>query len=167
MEIFIYILAGGILVRLDGWGPETPEIAADWPKWKLAVTKFFNVWTCGLFFALATMAYSGMLLASIIAGLAFVMWRLPGFDGWEKWWMMFWRGAWTSAIGFTILSMILYKHPYYGWLLIPMGIAEMVAYSGSYKWLPGRIPQWMVHVVAEITSGLAFAALINLIIVGI
>lgn len=166
METLIYIILGGILVRLDGWGPETEAIAAAWPKWKLAVTKFFNVWTCGLTFALMTLAYAGSPLTALVAGLAFVAWRLPGFNGWEKWWEMFWRGAWTSAIGFTALSFTVHHHPYYGWLFIPMGIAEMVTYSGSYKWLPGRVPQWAVHVTAEITSGLAFTALVRFIVVG-
>lgn len=159
MGNLFFIILGGLLTRADGWGPENPRFK------KFA--SFFNTWTCGGIFAMMMLAYTQNLLASFVAGMAFVAWRAPGFDGWENWLNMFLRGAWTSLVGFTLLSVAAHQHVYYGWLAIPMGIAEMVAYSGSYKWLPGRIPNWLIHPIAEISSGVAFTAFIMLILAGL
>lgn len=156
MLTILFIILGALLVRADGWGPENEDVAATWPKWKLAVTKIFNAWTSGACFALLTLIYTGLPLVALIAGLAFVLFRAPGFNGWENWLNMFWRGAWPTFIGFTILSLVAVDQPYYGLLFVPMAFAEMFAYSGSYKWLPGRVPQSWIHVIAELSSGAAF-----------
>jgi hypothetical protein len=156
----IFIFLGGMLVRADGWGPENDEAATTWPKWQIKLANFFSAWTSGACFALLTLVYTGDGFAAIAAGLAYVMWRAPGFHGWENWGAMFWRGWWTSAIGFTGLSLVVHMHPYFGALSIAMGVSEMVSYSGAYRFLPGRVPAWVVHAAAEITSGLAFSALV-------
>lgn len=160
----LFIFLGGMLTRADGWGPANDQVAATWPKWQRWLCDFFNVWSCGGLFAVLALIYTGAPLTSLIAGLAFVAWRLPGFNGWEKWLPMFWRGAWTAAIGFTALSLVVHHHPYFGVLALAMGVAEMIAYSGSYKWLPGRVPDWAVHVIAEISSGVAFTGLVCIIL---
>jgi hypothetical protein len=159
----IFLLCGGLLTRADGWGPENDTVAASWPKWQRLVCSFFNVWSCSALFGLAAYLYTGELYAAS-AALAFLIWRMPGFHGWQNWGEMFWRGLWTAAIGFTIVGLILYNNQYYGFLCIPMGAAEALAYSGSYKWLPGRVPSWAVHVSAEISSGVFFTGFVTLIL---
>lgn len=148
----LYIILTGLLVRADGWG-------TDNPRWKL-YADFFNAYTCGLIFAVLSTIYASDIIAGAAAGLAFIIWRAPGFDGWEIWRNMFIRGLWTSAIGFTILSLVLYGHPFFGLLALPMGCAQALCYAGGYKWLPGRIPEPYVHPVIEIASGICFATLI-------
>ena len=157
----IFILLGGILVRADGWGGPTEPGA---PAWQKSIAHFFSGWTCSVVFAFLTLAYTLDFYAFVPAFIAYAAWRVPGFNGWQKWWHMFWRGAWTSAIGFTLLSVVMRNTADYGYLFIAMGAAEALAYSGSYKWLPGRVPDWAVHVTAEISSGLAFTALVAVIL---
>lgn len=145
MSSLIYCVLAGLLVRAEGWGTKDP-------RWK-HVADFFDVVSCSILFSILTYIFGYDLLISLAAGAAFFIFRAPGFRGWEKWLPMFWRGLWTSAIGFTILSYVVNGNLLGGLLAIPMGAAMAICYSGTYKWLPGRIPQWMVHPVAEITSG--------------
>lgn len=158
MSSILYILFGGLLTRADGWGPENDVVRASWPEWQRKLADFFNVWSCGGLFGVLSVIYTGNILA-FAAGLSFVAWRLPGFDGWERWWPMWWRGFWTSAIGFTFLSLVLHHHPYYGLLAIAMGFGEMI-YPAVYKWLPDK---WYVHISAEIGTGLWFSGLTAII----
>ncbi len=167
MMTLMFILLGGLLSRLDGWGPENDTVAATWPKWQLDLAKYGNVRTCGLCFAILALIYTFDPLVSLAAGLAFVAFRLPGFDGWEKWLVMFWRGAWTALIGFALLSYAAHGHPYYGWLFLGMGLAEMLAYCVPYNYLLGRLPDWVIHPIAEISSGAAFTAFVCVIIAGV
>lgn len=156
---------GGLLVRADGWGPENAAVAAKWSKLKIALAESFNAWTCSALFALLIFAVTGFSNPwTLVSGLAFLIWRLPGFHGWQDWWAMFYRGAWTSLIGFTALSFAIDGHPFYGWLFIPMGCAMALAYCGSYKWLLGKIEDNNVHITAEITSGIAFTYFVLLIV---
>lgn len=156
MIALLYILLGGLLARADGWGTDTP-------RWK-PLADFFNAATCGAIFAVTSAVYSGDIIAGLCAGLAFFIWRAPGFKGWEKWGAMFWRGLWSAVIGFSIMTLVLYGHPLGALLSIPMGAAQSVCYSGGYKYLPGRIAQAWVHPVIEIVSGAPFVALIMILL---
>ncbi len=160
VSLALYILAGGLLTRADGWGPESEAVAASWPSWKHRLVKFFSVWTCGALFGIASLLLSGDILASFVAAVAFLVWRIPGFNGWEKWGGMWVRGAWPSLIGFTALSFAVHGQPFYGWLFAPFACVYALCYSGSYKWI--KYPQ--CHIVAEITSGMTFAAFIAVIL---
>jgi len=147
---FFYILLGGLLARADGWGTDNPRLKR--------LADFFNAATCSGIFAVASTIYADDIIAGICAGLAFYIWRAPGFNRWENWRTMFWRGMWASAIGFTIMSFVLYGHAYGALLSIPMGAAQALCYSGGYKFLQGRIAQAWVHPVIEIASGIFFVA---------
>lgn len=153
MGLVLYIILGGLLARADGWG-------TDSPRWK-RVADFFNAATCGGVFAVASAAYAGDIIAGFCAGLAFYIWRAPGFNQWENWRTMFWRGLWTSAIGFGLMSLILCGHLLGIILALPMGIAQAICYAGGYKWLPGRIAQAWVHPVIEIASGVCFVIVLG------
>lgn len=155
MNSILTILFGGLLTRADGWG--VTNMAPVWKQW---LAEFFNVFSCGALFALLMLLYTGQALPALVAGAAFITWRLPGFHGWERWLPMFWRGFWPSAIGFAPLSLTVHGHLYYALLAIPMGLLEALCYSGGYRWLPGRVPQWLVHPIVELTSGFAFTTLI-------
>lgn len=147
MSTFLVILLGGLLVRLDGWGGT--------PRW-------LSTWVLGILSGLAVSLVTSDVYG-LFAAIAFIAWRLPGFNQWERWLNMFWRGMWPTAITFPVLSYIATGNTWWGLLAIPMGFAEALAYSGAYKWLPGRVKEWVVHVVAEITSGFFFTAFIMLI----
>lgn len=158
MSSLLYIILGGLLARADGWG-------TDSPRWKKCA-EFFNVWTCSALFALLTLLYCGDVLTSIASGAAFALFRGPGFKGWEKWGEMFWRGLWTTALGFSIVSFAAHNHSFWCVLAVPMGVAEMVAYSGSRKWLTGHLSDNNIQIVSEISSTMALGAFIALIIGG-
>jgi hypothetical protein len=146
----IYIILGGLLARADGWG-------TDEPRWQ-PFAKFFNAFSCGGLFALATLLLTLDVLTSLAAGVAFIVWRAPGFNQWENWLAMFWRGLWTSAIGFTLVTVVSTGEAW-GITAAPlMGAAQALCYSGGYKFLPGRIAQVFVHPVIEVASGLFFVA---------
>lgn len=162
----LFIILGGLLVRADGWGPENDAVAATWPTWKLRASKFFNAWSCSAIFAVLGFLYAGN-IAGLAAGPAFLAFRLPGFSSWQSWGAMFLRGAWTTFIGFVLLSYAVHGHPFYGWLFIPMGVAEMLAYCVPYNYLIGRLPDWVIHPTAEISSGAAFTAFVCVIIAGV
>jgi hypothetical protein len=155
MELF-YITLTGFLVRADGWGPESNAQAASWPKWKLRASKFFNAWSCGALFAALSLATSGSFLVTLAAFFAFIVWRAPGFNGWQNFWAMFLRGAWTSLLGFAALSWAAAGHPFYGWLFIPFSIVYAAIYSGGYRYLPETIFGFNRHVWIENASGWAF-----------
>jgi len=145
---FFYILLGGILARADGWG-------TDEPRWQ-PFAKFLNAFSCGGLFALATLLLTLDVLTSLAAGVAFIVWRAPGFNQWENWRTMYWRGLWTSAIGYTLVTFTATGEAW-GIAAAPfMGVAMALAYSGSYKWLAKYNPQ----VIAEVSSGMAFAGLL-------
>ncbi len=159
MMTLLFIILGGLLSRAKGWGAKEGA-----PVWQNKLAEFFSLPTCSALFALLTFIYSGDILAALTGGAAFAVWRGPGFKGWERWGAMFWRGLWTSTIGFTMMSLVLYNHPYYGLLAIPMGIAEMLAYSGARKWLTGRLSDNGVQIVSEVSSGFALVAYVALIV---
>jgi hypothetical protein len=148
---FLSIIITGFLVRADGWG-------TDDPRWK-KVADFLNAWSCAALFALLC-AFSAPLLPSAVAGLAFLVWRMPGFNGWENWLNMYWRGWWTSALGFGLLSCVVHGNPCYGILSVPFAAVYMTIYAGGYKWLPQTILGYDHHVWIEHASGWAFRAFI-------
>lgn len=165
--MIMFIILGGLLCRIDGWGAENDEASVAWSRWRTALIEYSNAWTCGLCFFLLTFIYTLDPLVSLAAGLAFVAFRLPGFSDWFSWWSMFLRGAWPTLIGFTLLSYAAHGHPYYGWLFLGMGLAEMLAYCVPYNYLLGRLPDWVIHPIAEISSGAAFTAFVCVIIAGV
>jgi len=144
------VILTGFLVRADGWGG----------------SKLLNVWSCSALFALLC-ALSAPLLPSLVAGLAFLLWRAPGFNGWENWLGMYWRGLWTSFLGFTLLSCVARAYPLYGLLSMPFAAVYMLIYSGGYKWLPNKIFGFDRHVWIEHASGWAFDAAILTILGGL
>lgn len=149
MELVLYIIITGFLVRADGWGTDDPKYQR--------VAKFFNVWSCGGLFAVLTLVLTGLWLVSLVAGAAFIVWRMPGFNGWEKYWNMFARGAWTSFIGFTSLSYAAHGFPYCGWVFVPFSFVYAAIYAGGYKYLPNEIEGFGKHAWIEHASGWAFA----------
>jgi hypothetical protein len=173
------IILTGFLVRADGWG-------TDEPRWQ-RLAKFFNAFSCAGLFALLC-ALSSPLLPSLAAGLAFLVWRLPGFrmgglpkiitkfihptrwlaaeNGWQNWRNMFVRGLWTSAVGFTLISLVAHGHIWGVLLAAPFSAAYMLIYSGGYKWLPETIFGFNRHVWIELASGSAFGAFILAVIYG-
>ncbi len=147
----IYIILGGLLARADGWG-------TDEPRWQ-PFAKFFNAFSCGGLFAFATLLLTLDVMTSLAAGVAFIVWRAPGFHGWEKWGAMFWRGLWTSAIGFTLVTFASTGEAW-GIAAAPfMGIAQALCYSGVRKLLTGRLSDNGVQAVSEVTSGMSFVGL--------
>lgn len=160
IEAVAYIIAAGFLVRADGWGPESQAQAAAWPKWVLRASKFFNVWSCAGLFTLLSLFYFHPLVA-LACGGAFVAYRLSGFHGWQNWREMFWRGLWTSAIGFTVIGLAAYGTPYFGFASIPFAALYALTYSGGYKWLPYSFLGFQLHVWIEHVSGYLLAAFIT------
>ncbi len=159
MITLLYILLGGLLVRADGWGTDNPRFKR--------LADFFNAATCAGIFAVASTLYAGDIIAGFCAGLAFYVWRAPGFNQWENWRTMYWRGLWPSAIGFYFMSVVLYGHGTGALLSISMGAAQALCYSGGYKFLPGRIAQAWVHPTIEITSGLFFVVHAIILMLGL
>lgn len=157
MLSFLYVVLSGFLVRADGWG-------TDDPRWKPAA-KFFNVWSCGGLFALISAFFVSPLVA-LAAGGAFVAWRLPGFNKWEDWENMFWRGAWTSFIGFTLVSLAAHDSLLGGVLSVPFSIVYASIYAFGYKYLPQEILGFNKHVWIEHASGWAFSVFILAVIYG-
>ena len=146
----LFILLTGLLVRADGWG------GSD--RWK-RLADYFNVWSCAALFAVLSAFFFPPLVA-LACGVAFLVWRLPGFNEWENWLNMFWRGWWTSAIGFLLISFVAHQHIIYGLLSVPFAAVYMTIYAGGYKWLPETIWGFSRHVWIEHASGWAFAAAI-------
>jgi hypothetical protein len=161
MLTLLYIVFSGFLSRAKGWGAE-----ADAPKWQKKLAAFLSIWTCGGLFALATLLLTLDALTALAAGVAFIVWRNPGFHGWEKWGAMFWRGLWPSAIGFTLLSYVTHGHGWLGLLSLPFSVIYMTIYAGGYKWLPETILGFKRHVWIELASGSAFGAFILAVIYG-
>ena len=149
----LYIILTGFLVRADGWGG-----AGRWKRGSDA----FNAFSCSALFAVLCVFIMPPATA-FTAGLAFLVWRLPGFHGWENCLNMFWRGLWTSAVGFTMLSYVAQGHPYYGLLSVPFAAVYMLIYSGAYNWLPEKFWGFNRHVWVEHASGWAFGAFILVI----
>jgi hypothetical protein len=106
-------------------------------------------------------------ITALCAGLAFLIWRAPKFHGWENWANMYWRGWWTSAIGFTLVSYAAHGVPYYGLLSVPFAAIYMTIYAGGYKWLPQTILGFNRHVWIEHASGWEFRAFVLVIIGGL
>lgn len=156
----LYIIFTGFLVRADGWGPESQAQAASWHPWVLRASKFFNAWSCSALFAALSALYFGPLVG-VACGLAFLIFRLPGFNGWQNWREMFWRGLWTSAIGFTVIGLASYGTPYFGFAAIPFAALYMLTYAGAYKWLPYSFLGLQLHVWIELVSGYLLAAFIT------
>lgn len=147
----IHIILTGFLARAAGWG-------ADSPRWK-PVANLFDAWSCAALFALLSAFYVPLLVAPA-CGVAFLVWRLPGFNKWESWPNMFWRGLGTSVIGFTLVSLVAHGN-LYGWVLsIPFAAVYMLIYAGGYKWLPQTILGFDRHVWIEHASGWVFGATI-------
>jgi len=163
----LMMLLGGLLTRADGWGPENDEVRATWPRWQVRASEFFSAWSCGGLFAILALLYTNNPVVALVSGGCFVLWRAPGFHGWQDPKAMFIRGLWPTLIGFTILSYVAHGHVFFGALCLLMGVFEAVAYSGAYKYLPGKVPNWAIHVTAEITSGLAFTGLMAVILQGV
>lgn len=157
MFTLIFMILGGLLVRADGWGPENDTVAASWPKWKLFAAKFFNAITCSLIVAGIT-AILTTPLTGLAVGLAFWLFRAPGFDGWTNWLHMYWRGFWPTFIGFTALSLLVHNAPYFGLLSLPFAALYMLTYVGGYKWMPETILGYNRHVWIEHISGWLFIA---------
>jgi len=147
---FLFMLLSGFLARADGWGTDD----AKWVK----VSEFFNVWTCSALFGLLSFLFGAPLLLSVALAAAFLVWRLPGFHGWESWKEMYWRGLWTSAIGFSLVSLAAHNSVAYGFLSIPFSAVYALSYVGSYKWLPETLLWFNRHVWAEHSSGWFFGA---------
>lgn len=158
MIMMFYMFLSGLLVRADGWG-------TDEPRWK-SVANFFNAITCALIFAILTIVYTNDIITGFCAGWAFWIWRAPGFHGWEKWGAMFWRGLWSTSIGFTLLSYVAHGHGLLGLLTLPFSVIYMTIYAGGYKWLPETILGFNRHVWIEHASGLVFGAFILAVING-
>ena len=156
--ILAYIIIGGLLARADGWGSSSP-------RWK-KLSDFFNAFSCGGLFALATLLLTEDVLTSLAAGVAFIVWRAPGFNSWEKWGAMFWRGLWPSAIGFTLLSYVAHGHGWLGLLALPFSAIYMTIYAGGYKWLPETILGFNRHVWIEHATAWVFGAFILAVIYG-
>ncbi len=156
MFSMLYIILTGFLVRADGWASADQKLKP--------YTDFFNAWPCGGLFGLLTLFMTGDALISLIAGLAFVLFRAPGFDGWQNWLNMFWRGWWTSAIGFSVLSCVAYGHPCFGLLSVPFSAIYMTTYAGGYKWLPEKILNFDRHVWIEHASGWVFGLVVLIIL---
>ena len=145
----IIVILGGLLARIDGWGGGNS-------KWGKFIAEHGSVWVCGGVFGL--MFATKDLWLGPIAAAAFIAWRLPGFNKWENPINMLWRGMWTSAIGFGLLSIYTgFSQPLL--LAALMGGAQALFYSGTYKHLRGRIADPWLHVVAEVGSGLAYTTL--------
>ena len=157
-ETLAYIVASGFLARADGWG-------TDDPRWQ-RVSKFFNAWSCSFLFAILTMVWCKDPLTGYAAGVAFWLFRGPGFHGWQNWGNMFLRGWWTSARGFAVLSCIVYQHPCFGILSVPFAALYMTTYSGGYAWLPEKILGFNRHVWIEHASAWEFSAFVLIIIGG-
>jgi hypothetical protein len=146
----MFLILTGFLVRADGWGGDD--------SWK-RVANFFNVWSCSALFALLSVFYAPLITA-LACGIAFLVWRLPAFHGWDSWVNMYWRGWWTSAIGFTLLSYIVHGHSGYGLLSVPFAAVYMTIYVSGYKWMPQTILSFDRHVWIEHASGWAFGLFI-------
>jgi hypothetical protein len=149
-----YIILTGFLVRADGWG--TNDANYQW------AAKFFNAITCSLIFALLTTFYTTP-IAALASGLAFWVIRAPGFDGWENWLNMYWRGFWTSFLGLTLVSLAANSNPYGGLLSVPFAGLFMLAYAGGYKWLPDKVLGFSKHVWIEHATGWLIGASILLV----
>lgn len=160
MSSLLYILATGFLVRADGWGPINHEVAKSWHPWVLRASKFFNAWSCSALFAVLSALYFEPLVGAA-CGLAFLIFRLPGFHGWQNWKEMYWRGLWTSAIGFALIGIAAHVTPYFGFASIPFAALYMLTYAGGYKWLPYDFFGFQLHVWIEQTSGWLLAATIT------
>lgn len=149
MNTLIYMVIGGLLGRLDGWGGH----------------KYANVWVCGLLFAVATLILFGDFTAAMLCWTGFVLFRAPGFDEWQDWLKMYWRGFWPSAIFFTILSLYVVGHFGYGLLAFLMGAVEMLMYSGTFKYRV-KYGDKRVHIIVELVTTAAFAGFTAIILNG-
>lgn len=172
MSSLLYIILGGFLARADGWGTDNPRLKP--------LADFFNAFSCSALFALLCY-FSAPLYPSIAAALAFLTWRLFGFrnggmtetiiahipgglgrairamvvkeDGWQSYSNMFVRGAWTSLIGLSLVSLTTHGHPFYGLLFIPFAATYACIYTGGHTYLPQTIFGFDKHVWVENASG--------------
>ena len=150
MLSILYIIFVGFLVRADGWGTEDK-------RWK-KVSDVLNIWTCAILFGLLCLTITDAISAIACVG-AFIIWRLPGFDGWQNYKEMYWRGLWTTAIGFTLVALTVHTS-FSGLLSIPFAAIYAAIYTGGYKYLPETILGFNRHVWIEHASGWAFCACI-------
>jgi hypothetical protein len=155
MMTLLHIILTGFLVRADGWG-------TDNPRWQ-RVAKFLNVWSCAGLFTLLSLFYFPPLVA-LACGASFVLYRISGFNGWQNWLNMLWRGFWPTFIGFTVLSLVAHGVPYWGVLSVPFAALYMLVYAGGYKWLPETILGFNRHVWIEHASGWLFGATVMLVV---
>jgi hypothetical protein len=155
MLFVIYLVITGLLVRADGWGTDNPKLQP--------LAKFFDVWTCASLFTLLSTSLFGV-YTGLASGAAFFIYRLSGFDGWKNWKNMYWRGLWTSAIGFTLVSIVVHGHAAYGLLAIPFSAIYMLIYSGAHNYLPENIGGFNKHVWVEHSSGWVFGSFLVFII---
>jgi len=155
------ILLAGLLARADGWGYDGSR-----PAWKRAA-KFLNAWTCSGIFGMLMLLATGNIFVALASFLAFVIWRLPGFNGWENYRNMFIRGAWTSAIGFLLIALAAQVSPLWALLFIPFSAVYAGIYAGGYKYLPQMILGFDRHVWIEHASGWAFALFVSIIVWGL
>lgn len=146
--LLIAAVLTGCIVRADGWGSANP-------RWQKAI-KFFSTYTCAALFALLTLPLHGSLLTACAAFAGFAVWRIPGFDGWEDFKKMFYRGAWTSAIAFALISSAQSAPAWAVLMLAPFSAAYAAIYSGGYKYLPTTVLGFNRHVWIEHASGWAF-----------
>lgn len=158
-SILAYTIASGFLVRASGWGPESAAQAASWPKWKLWLSEFLSDYTCAAIFGVLSALYFTPLVGAACL-LAFLLYRIPAFHGWQNWREMFWRGLWPSAIGFTLIGLAAHGTPDFGFAAIPFAGFYMMAYSGGYKWLPETVLGFNRHVWIEHASKWLFAIFI-------
>lgn len=155
----LYATITALLVRADGWGPESESQFLAWPKWKRELSNFFSAYTCSLLFGIM-MTHQFDLLVGITSAFAFWLYRFPGFNGWQVWRYMFIRGLWPLSIGLALVGLAAHANPYYALLAIPAAPIYATIYYGGYKWLPQTIAGLDRHVWIELASGYLLYALI-------
>jgi predicted lysophospholipase L1 biosynthesis ABC-type transport system permease subunit len=162
MNAILFIIATGFLVRADGWGPQDGWVFATWPEWKRRASKFFNVWSCSALFVVLS-AFLFPPLVALACGVAFALYRFPGFNPWQVWRYMFLRGLWPTAIGFAIVAAVSGASLWFALLCVPFAVIYASIYSGGYRYLPQTILGLDRHVWIEHASAWAFAPFIILI----
>ena len=157
-----YIIATGFLVRASGWGPESAAQAASWPKWKRRSSEFLSDYTCAAIFGIISAALFTPMVG-IACVVAFLLYRIPAFHGWQNWRNMYWRGLWPLAIGFDLVGIAAHLELHYALFAIPAAIPYMFIYAGGYKWLPSTILGFPKHTWIEHASSIPLALPILLI----
>lgn len=155
MADLLYIILTGFLVRADGWGTKDPF-------WEHAAI-IFDAWTCAALFTLISIIYFGFPVG-FACGAAFLIYRLPGFDGWTNWKNMFMRGLWPSAIGFAAISLAAHGHAWFTLLAVPFAAMYAAIYVGGYTRFPETFLGLNQHVWIEHASGWLLAVYALLIV---